>query len=83
MCTASRDSWITFIETVGDIGNQQTEKPVTIADMEQSLCYIDNGQQGGQLYREDREKNIIKSNILPIMTLQEKNAPEANTLQAS
>lgn len=39
----------TFIEAVRDIGNQQTQKPVSIADMKQSLCHIHNGQQGRQL----------------------------------
>lgn len=48
-CAALCNRWITFIEAVRNIGNQQTQKPVTIADMKQSLGHIHDRQERRQL----------------------------------
>lgn len=61
--------WITFIEAVRDIGNQQTEKPVSIADMKQSLCNVHNGQQGRQLYEKGKMNTDSRQQFVRTISL--------------
>lgn len=39
----------TFIEAVGDISNEEAEKPLSITNMKQRFSHIHYGQQGWQL----------------------------------
>ena len=59
----------TFINTIRNIGHQQTQEPGTVSNMEQSFSYINYRKQGRELYKKTKSVLLLRSDISLYYTL--------------